>query len=222
MPGFLTVAAENPGQPLALLDVGASAGLNLNWDQYRYRYSSGDEFGPSNSGVVIECDARGGLPSLPSAFPRVNFRVGIDLVPVDLGNDEEYLWMQALVWPEHAGRGALLSAARDVWLQSRPTVLQGDAVELLPVALEDVPEDAALCVFHCHTLNQFSAEARAGFGDILRAASMERVVYHMPSEGDRLSLRRIVNGSATTLLTARRQVHGRWVAFDTHARVSPE
>ena len=222
MPGFLTVAAENPGRPLALLDVGASAGLNLNWDQYRYVYSSGDVFGPTESGVVIECDARGGLPSLPSAFPRVNFKVGIDLEPVDLGEDEEYLWMQALVWPEHAGRAALLSAARDVWLQSRPTVLQGDAVELLPVALEDVPEDAALCVFHCHTLNQFSAEARAGFGDILRAASRERVVYHMPSEGDRLSLRRIVDGSAMTLLTARRQVHGRWVAFDTHARVSPE
>ena len=222
MPGFLTVAAENPGQPLALLDVGASAGLNLNWDQYRYRYSNGDEFGPADSKIVIECDARDGLPNLPSAFPRVNFRVGIDLVPVDLSDDEEYRWMQALVWPEHAGRGALLSAARDVWLKSRPTVLQGDAVELLPVALEDVTEDAALCVFHCHTLNQFSAEGRARFGDILRAASMERVVYHIASEGERVSLSRIANGAATTLLTARRQVHGRWVAFDTHARVSQE
>ncbi len=222
MTGFLTIAADNPGRPLALLDVGASAGLNLNWDQYRYVYSSGDVFGPTESGVVIECDARGGLPSLPSAFPDVNFRVGIDLTPVDLGDDEEYLWMQALVWPEHAGRAALLSAARDVWLQSRPTVLQGDAVEVLPNALEDVPEDEALCVFHCHTLNQFSAKARARFGDILRATSMERAVYHMPSEGDRVALRRIVNGYTTTLFTARRQVHGRWVAFDTHARVSRE
>ena len=222
MPGFLAIAAENPGQPLALLDVGASAGLNLNWDRYRYRYLSGDEFGPADSGVVIECDARQGLPRLPTEFPRVNFRVGIDLAPVDLGDDEEYKWLQALVWPEHPGREALLTAARDVWLQSPPTVLRGDAVELLPGALKDIPVDSALCVFHCHTLNQFSAEARARFESILQTTSMERVVYHMPSEGERVSLRRMVNGSATTLLTARRQAHGKWIAFDTHARVSQE
>lgn len=222
MPGFMTIAAENPGRPLALLDVGTSAGLNLNWDQYRYVYSSGDVFGPTESGVVIECDARNGLPELPTVFPKVNFRVGIDLAPVDLGDDEEYQWMQALLWPEHQDRGARLSAARGVWLQSPPAILRGDAVDLLADTLKDVPQESALCVFHCHTLNQFSAEAKERFGDILRAASMERVVYHMSSEGDRVSLRRIVNGFATALLTARRQVHGRWVAFDTHARVSPE
>ena len=222
MPGFLTVAAENPGRPLALLDVGASAGLNLNWDQYRYRYSSGDEFGPASSGVVIECDATDGLPSLPKTFPRVSFRVGIDLAPVDLGDDEEFRWMQALVWPEHTDRAALLSVAREVWLRSQPRVLPGDAVELLPDALAGVPPDAALCVFHCHTLNQVPAEGRARFEAILRTASMERVMYHMSSEGERVSLRRLVKGSATTLLTARRQAHGRWIAFDTHARVSPE
>ncbi len=222
MPGFLTVAVENPGRSLALLDVGASAGLNLNWDQYRYRYSNGDEFGPAGSEVVLECDARNGLPELPTVFPKVNFRVGIDLAPVDLGDDEEYQWMQALLWPEHQDRRARLSAARDIWLQSPPPILRGDAVNLLADTLEGVPQESALCVFHCHTLNQFSAEAKERFGDILRAASMERVVYHMPSEGDRVSLRRIVNGFATALLTARRQVHGRWIAFDTHARVSPE
>lgn len=222
MPGFLTVAAENQGRSLALLDMGASAGLNLNWDKYRYRYSNGQEFGPPDSKVVLECDARNGLPELPTVFPKVHFRVGIDLSPVDLGDDEEYQWMQALLWPEHQDRRSRLSAAREVWAQSPPEILGGDAVELLADILEDVPQESALCVFHCHTLNQFPAEARERFGDILRAASMERVVYHMPSEGDRVSLRRIVNGCATALLTARRQVHGRWVAFDTHARVSPE
>ena len=222
MPGFGVVASEHPNTPLAVLEVGASAGLNLNWDKYRYRYSNGDEFGPAGSEVVLECDARNGLPELPTIFPKVNFRVGIDLAPVDLGDDEEYQWMQALLWPEHRDRRARLAAARGVWLQSPPAILRGDAVDLLADTLKGVPQESALCVFHCHTLNQFSAEAKERFGDILRAASMERVVYHMPSEGDRVSLRRIVNGFATALLTARRQVHGRWVAFDTHARVSPE
>jgi len=222
MPCFGVVASEHPNTPLAVLEVGASAGLNLNWDKYRYRYSNGEEFGPSGPAVKIECDARNGMPELPTGFPKVNFRVGIDLAPVDLGDDEEYQWMQALLWPEHQDRGARLSAARDVWLQSPPAILRGDAVELLADTLKHVPQESALCVFHCHTLNQFSAEAKERFGDILQAASMERVVYHMPSEGDRVSLRRIVNGFATALLTARRQVHGRWIAFDTLAWVSPE
>ena len=222
LPGFLTIAAENPGLPLALLDVGASAGLNLNWDQYRYRYSTGDEFGPANSRVVIECDARNGLPELPTAFPEVSFRVGIDLAPVNLGDDEEYRWMQALVWPEHRERAAALSSARDVWIHSRPTVLQGDTVELLPDTLRDIPEDSALCVFHCHTLNQFPAAARERFADILRAESMERVVYHFPSEGERVALRKIVAGTAQTRFTARRQVHGKWIEWDTDPTVSAE
>ena len=222
LPGFLTIAAENPGSALALLDVGASAGLNLNWDEYRYRYSSGDEFGPTDSPVVIECDARNGLPELATAFPQVSFRLGIDLAPVNLGDEEEHWWMQALVWPEHRGRAALLSAARDVWLRAQPTILHGDTVELLPDALRDVPKDAALCVFHCHTLNQFTPEARERFESILRAESMERGVYHIPSEGEQVSLRKIVGGTAETLLTARRQVHGKWIAWDTDIRVSPE
>ena len=222
LPGFLTIAAENPGQPLALLDVGGSAGLNLNWDQYRYRYSSGDDYGPADSKVVIECDARNGLPELPTAFPQVSFRIGIDLEPVDLSDDGEYRWMQALIWPEHGDRSTLLSAAREIWLQARPTVLQGDAVELLPDALAEAPKDSALCVFHCPALNQFPAEARERFDAILRETSARRTVYHIPSEGQRVSLRRIVRGKATTLLRARRQVHGKWIAWDTLARVSFE
>ena len=222
MPGFMTVAAENTGRPLALLDVGASAGLNLNWDKYRYRYSTGDEFGPPDSPVAIDCDARNGLPELPATFPEVNFRVGIDLAPVDLGDDEEYQWMQALLWSEHRQRAGLLAAATDVWLRSPPTVLAGDALRVLPETLRDVPQGSALCVFHCHALNQFPAEARDGFERMLREASADRVVYHMASEGAGISLVRITGGRVATLLSAKRQTHGKWVEWDTHATVSQE
>ena len=220
MPGFMTVAAENPGRPLGLLDVGASAGLNLNWDLYRYRYTNAVEYGPAESSVLIECEARNGLPKLPQTFPRVNFRLGIDLEPVDLSDDEEYEWMQALVWPEHRDRRALLSAAKDVWLRSRPTIWRGDAVQLLPAALAAAPEDSALCVFHCHTLNQFSAAGRERFESVLHEASARRVVYHLSSEGQRVSLVRIERGMTTSLLAARAQIHGKWISLDTDARVS--
>ena len=219
-PGFLTVAAENPGRSLALVDVGASGGLNLLWDHYRYRYSDGTEFGPADAGVVIKCDARNRMPRLPTAFPEISFRVGIDLSPVILSDDEEYNWMQALVWPEHRDRAELLAAARDVWLRNPPEVWAGNALDLLPNAMRTLPAEAVPCVFHCHTLNQFSEAARRRFSEILGEESMDRTVYHVAAEGERMTVDRMENGAVTTILSGRQQVHGRWIEWDTDLRVS--
>ena len=228
MPAFGVIANENPvsstgqspGRPLALIDVGASAGLNLLWDSYRYRYSGRGGFetrpyGPADSGVLIKAETRTPMPSIPDLFPQVSYRVGIDLSPVDLSDDEEYRWMMALVWPDHADRAELLVAARRIWLENPPTVIAGDAVAVMPRVLEKVPAGAVLCVFHCHTLNQFPIEARSAFYEILARESERRIVYHIPSEGERMSVDRIEKRQTTTILSARRNAHGRWIEWDT-------
>ena len=213
MPAFGAVFLDAGWIPLGLIDVGASAGLNLLWDSYQYRYSDGSEFGPSESEVVIECELLNGMPKIPGALPDVAFRKGVDLNPIDLSDDEEYLWMTALVWPDHPDRAALLSAARHIWLKDPPQVESGDALEVLPRIMAEVPRDAALCVFHCHTLNQFPAESRASFFEILRRESYERPVYHVPSEGEHMYVSRIVDGVSDTILSARRNAHGRWIEW---------
>ncbi len=213
MPAFGTVFIDAGQLPLALIDVGASAGLNLLWDKYRYQYSDGSMFGPWDSGAVIECELRSEMPYIQQEFPPVAFRRGVDLNPVDLGSDEEFLWMMALVWPDHADRAALLRAARRDWLSDPPRVERGDALEVLPRILTAVPRDAALCVFHCHTLNQFPPEARAEFYEILYGESFSRIVYHVPSEGEYMYVNRIVDGKSDTILSARRHAHGRWIEW---------
>ena len=57
-PGFLAVAAQT-GLPLRLLEVGASAGLNLRWDRYRYE-AEGFAWGPPDSPLRIEFELSGG------------------------------------------------------------------------------------------------------------------------------------------------------------------
>ena len=213
MPAFGTVSLDSGGMPLGLIDVGASAGLNLLWDSYQYRYSSNLTFGPDESEVVIDCELRNGMPDIPRELPAVAFRRGVDLNPVDLGDDEEYLWMMALVWPDHPDRADLLRAARNIWLSNPPRVERGDALEVLPRILGEVPQDAALCVFHCHTLNQFPAESRAAFNEMLRNVSHDRPVYHTPSEGEHLYVNRIVCGVEDVILSARRNAHGRWIEW---------
>lgn len=217
MPAF-AVAAADAARPLALVDVGAGAGLNLLWHRYRYSYSDGTSFGPEDSPVHVNCDTRGPMPALPDRPPPVAWRAGIDLDPIDLANDDEYRWLEALVWPDHADRLARLAGARRIWLDDPPRLVAGDALERLPELLAEAPRDAAACVFHCHTLNQLSDAARAAFGDLLVAASRARPVHHVPSEGERLHVVRIDRGRRTTLLSARKSAHGRWVEWQAPER----
>lgn len=212
MPAF-GIVAQAARQPLALIDIGAGAGLNLLWDRFDYRYSDGSVFGSRQSPVRIVCENRGPMPDTPTRFPEVAYRVGIDLEPIDLGDHEQYRWLQALVWPDHADRAALLANARRVWLQDAPRVVAGDAVEKLLELIRAAPAGTALCVFHCHVLNQFPASARAAFSEALRSASQRRPVYHVSSEGEHLNVTRLVNGRSRTLLSVLRSAHGRWVAW---------
>ena len=212
MPAF-GIVAQAARQPLALIDVGAGAGLNLLWDRFDYRYSDGSVFGSGRSPVRIVCENRGPMPDTPARFPEVAYRVGIDLEPIDLAEDEQYRWLQALVWPDHADRAALLANARRVWLQHTPRVVAGDAVERLPALIEAAPLDAALCIYHGHVLNQFPVSARAAFSKALRSASRQRPVYHVASEGEYLNVARIVDGLSRVLLSVLRSAHGRWVAW---------
>ena len=214
MPAF-GIVAKAAQQPLALIDVGAGAGLNLLWDRFDYRYSDGSTFGTGKSPVRIVCESRGTMPDLPRRFPDVTHRVGVDLNPIDLADDEQYRWLQALIWPDHADRAALLANARRVWLKDTPRVEAGDAVEVLPKLIATVPPDAALCILHGHVLNQFPVSARAAFSAVLRSTSRLRPVYHVASEGERLEVTRIVDGRSRTLLSVLRSAHGRWVDWST-------
>lgn len=212
MPAF-GIVARAARQPLALIDIGTGAGLNLLWDRFDYRYSDGSVFGSGQSPVRIVCESRGAMPDTPARFPEVAYRVGIDLEPIDLADDEQYRWLQALVWADHGDRAVLLANARRVWLQDAPHVVAGDAVEGLSDLVQAAPSGAALCVFHCHVLNQFPVSARTAFAESLRSASRRRPVYHVSSEGEHLTVTQLVDGRSRTLLSVRRSAHGRWVAW---------
>lgn len=183
LPAFGRLSAREHGWPLGLVEVGASAGLLLMWQRYSYSYGGGPLIGDSSSPVQLECEVRGAAPPVPAAPPDAACAIGVDLHPVDVTQHEETLWLQALVWPDQPERMERLHAAVDVARQHPPTVLQGDAVQLLPRLLDGVPADAAPVVFHCHTLNQFPQAAREEFATRLASYSRQRRVYELSLEG---------------------------------------
>ncbi|WP_225753368.1 DUF2332 domain-containing protein [Actinotalea sp. Marseille-Q4924] len=157
-------------QPLALLEVGAAAGLCLLPDRYSYRYNGRIELDPEDgpSDVVLPCAISSGLDT-PSRLPDVVWRAGIDLAPVPVSEDDACAWLETLVWPEHDDRRARLRAALDVARREPPRVEAGDLLDALPSLAAEAPDDATLVVFHSAVLAYLDAGARSDFIDIVTA-----------------------------------------------------
>jgi Uncharacterized protein conserved in bacteria (DUF2332) len=167
---LLPVLARLP-QPLALLEVGASAGLTLYPDRYSYRYLSGciaDAVDPDGgpSPVELYCDVSGDAP-IPARVPEVVWRAGIDLNPLDVHDEDAVAWLRTLVWPEHDDRREQLAAAVELVRDDPPTLVRGDLVESLPALVEQAPRDATLVVFHSAVLAYLSREDRQRFVDLV-------------------------------------------------------
>jgi hypothetical protein len=150
-------------QPLALLEVGASAGLCLYPDRYTYRY--GDQVVGSGE-PVIECVATGLVP--PGGVPDIVWRAGLDLNPLDVTDPADVAWLDALIWPEHGHRRARLRAAAAVVAAAPPLLVRGDLVDDLPARAAQAPAGATLVVFHTSVLFYVSAARRKAFVEVVR------------------------------------------------------
>ncbi|GGH43782.1 DUF2332 domain-containing protein [Microbacterium album] len=147
---LLPALARIPG-PLALLELGASGGLCLYPDRYAYRYGrTGLELGPrGGAAVTLETEVRGAEPlELPDALPRIVWRGGIDLQPLDARDAGDRAWLEGLVWPEERDRAERISAALDVVAADPPLLVAGDAsdVALVRRVAARAPVDATLVV----------------------------------------------------------------------------
>lgn len=128
----LLVALDRIRGPIALIEVGASAGLTLFPDRYSFVWNargrpvmSHPADGPST--VTLKADIAG-WGANPPRRPKIVHREGIDLSPLDVTKPADRDWLESLVWPEQTERLAIVRAAADIVAQSPPTVTAGDAV----------------------------------------------------------------------------------------------
>lgn len=166
---LLPVFASLPG-PLALLEVGAAAGLCLLPDRYGYDYGRVqiDAGGTRGSEApVFACRASDSTP-LPTRVPEVAWRGGLDLNPLDVSDPDKVGWLEALVWPEQDERLERLRSAIRLAQESPPRVRSGDLLRDLPSLVETVPGDATLVVFHTAVLAYVNPEGRREFSRMVR------------------------------------------------------
>lgn len=149
---LLPLLARLP-QPLALLEVGASAGLCLLPDKYAYDYG-GRRVSPTNdetNAPLFHCAVNDATP-IPKSNIEIVWRAGLDLNPLDVSDDDDVRWLQALVWPGEGERGRLLEEALAVARRDPPRVVNGDLRRDLRALAAEAPKDATLVVFHTAVL----------------------------------------------------------------------
>ena len=221
---------------LAIIELGASAGLLLATDRYAIRYHRGQsERTYGGGGLTIDCDLRGSVGGWPdhaaTAVPVVS-RTGVDLEPIGPGDADGADWLHACVWPEHTERDARLDLALAVVADLAPTMIAADMRSGLGDALADVPPDVTPCIQTSHAIVYLDADGRGELVRSLASVGAERDMIVLMNEPSVLHawtdpiLRRIADvtthvtvvawsgGTASVEVLAEGDPHGRWLRYE--------
>lgn len=233
LPALVTAGLVSSA-PLHLIDVGTASGMNLLFDRYHYDYGDGTTYGREDSTVRLRTELRAARPPI-APLPSIAARVGIDLNPIDANDAEATGWLRACVWPEHVERFRNLEAALSVVREVRPTIVQGNAVELLPGVVKKAESGSTVVIIHTNVLPYFSADERSRWREELEEIGSNRNLIWLAAEADSLlttvgflGLERgrdvsrtalplgmvsFIEGQRTDRLLALTGAHGRWLEW---------
>ena len=204
------------GLPIRLSELGASAGLNLRWDQFALELPD-QQLGPADALVRLRPNWNGPLP--PNRAPTVTERMGVDLSPRSPDSPDDILRLRAYVWADQVNRMARLQAGLATAAKVPAEITQGDAIDWLEVRLK-APVPGTLHLIYHTVAWQYFPEASKKRGTALIEAAGAKVTPEAPlawlsmeadgqSPGAGLTLR-LWPGNATINL-GRADFHGRWV-----------
>jgi hypothetical protein len=202
--GFLEVA-RTTCLPLRLLEVGASAGLNLAFDHYRYEL--GDErWGPDDSPVTLRA-ALTGRPPLDTPL-GVRSRAGCDARPLDPRNEEDRLTLTSYVWADQTERLARLRAALEVAAETGIRVEKARAADWVEERLCDETPGVTAVVFHSIVMQYLPEDERERFEHAVRAAPGSVAWLRMEPAGELTDVRLTLWPGGEERLLAQAGYHG--------------
>jgi hypothetical protein len=180
--GFLEVAHRS-GLPLRILEIGASAGLNLRWDQYRYEAGRSGEPGQAGWGdesSPVRFDHFFDVPPPLDRTAEVAERKGCDVEPIDPTSDEGALSLRSFIWADQLGRLSRLDGAISIAQEVPVEVERQDAAAFLERELAAPRHGIATVVFHSVFMQYVDDDQRARINRAINEAS----VYYLRMEPD--------------------------------------
>ena len=214
--GFLLVARET-GLPLRLLELGASAGLNLRWDHYRYEAADA-AWGDASSPVRLAGIFAKHVPPLDVSC-HVATRAGCDRYPLDPGSDADRVTLISYVWPDQGERVALLRGALEVAGRVPAPVEAADAPAWLAAQLASPARRVATVVFHSIVMQYLEPESRRRVRSALEEAGARATAeaplawLRMEPGADQADVRLTLWPGGTKRLIAAAGFHGRPVKW---------
>ncbi len=177
--------------PIALLELGASAGLCLYPDRYSYRFVGADRTvrldpvtGPS--AVQLECALRGPRRPPRLALPEIVWRGGIDVNPLDAADADDRRFLTTLVWPGESGRADRVRAALDIVAADPPVLVAADATDpdVLARVAALAPAEATLVVSTPGVLPHIPRVGRERLIEAVRGMDAEWITIDPPDLHD--------------------------------------
>jgi hypothetical protein len=204
------------GLPLVLSELGASAGLNLHWDQFRLTLQ-GTEFCDVISPVHLTPDWSGPLP--PQIAPHVIAKAGCDLNPLDPAND--VLRLRAYIWPDQAKRVARTKAAITIAQNTPARVDKSDVQDWLQMRLATQHSGAVHVIYHTIAWQYFPPHVQKTCENLIRAAGKAATAdapiawISMEADGnsDGAGLQVTYWPHGKTRTVGRADFHGRWISW---------
>lgn len=172
-------------EPIALLEVGASAGLCLYPDRYSYEWST--PHGPVRVGVgpPLACRVEGRFPT-EVRLPDVAWRGGLDLNPLSVDDEDAMAWLRTLVWPEEADRLAQLDRAIEVARADPPRLVTGDLLTDLDPLIDEAAAYGPVVVIHSAVVAYLEPDLRAEFHEQMLGRVRDGRCRWLSNEGPRV------------------------------------
>lgn len=217
--GFLTVA-QRSALPLRILEIGASAGLLLRWDHFRYE-ARGATWGPAGSPVRL-CDFSSEVPLPFEVRAKVAHRAGCDMAPLDPTSDEGRLTLLSYVWPDQVARVRNLHAAIEVAERLPVKVERANAADWLERELAEPMPGYATVIYHSIVLQYLSEDDFERVGGAIntsgRAAKADAPLAWLRMEpgGEQAQVRMTMWPEGKERLVATCSYHGaavRWLGY---------
>ncbi len=174
------LSSQFSGQKVNVIDVGASAGLNLNMDKYAYYYDGTYSFG--NGEVAIQSNVEEGVMPAFSLPVSILNKVGIDQLPIDLTNNDNALWLKALIWADKVTRMKRLGQAIEIAGMENLNMRVGRTIDDFEEIIREQNPDIPLAIYHTHVLYQFSKEERMRFREMLDRVGRDRDITYVAAE----------------------------------------
>jgi hypothetical protein len=217
LPCFLEVARRSGVALFDLVELGPSAGFNLEWDRYGYRYRRGS-WGREDAPLVLQGEERRPVPlTVLELVPLVRSRVGIDRSPLDVTTDEDAKLLRSFVWPDQTWRMDQLDRAVSALREEPPDLRRGDVADELPDLLAGRPRDGLTVVFQTAVLAYLPRARRELVYETIAAAGREHplafVEAALPQTGELTFWSMVVQvwPEGERVEVARADFHGAWL-----------